>query len=319
VSKAVDFEALLAPVATTTSDHAPEYAPRASLIELAATGRGSLADEADALLIIGGAARSGPHKGKFTILSDGELTKVVDPAVDRWIRQYGAADSVEMVMLVGAWKPYAAMTSYTSTRLWALQRLRRWLAHVPEPDYRAALTRAMALSETLPEGLAHWKPNDVGAYNSASQALAFLFPDCRPLFDRAVTDLVDNDWVSTLLLGSVKTLADFEKLEGRIGFVDWDTNAATLVRALGDDALPLLVAYSKESATQLGVARALTTFATRPAAEALSLYVGEKRAQPLLAEYFTRHRALAKAVLRPLLGAKKKPIRDAAMKLLAKV
>ncbi|MBA3542084.1 MAG: hypothetical protein H0T79_20890 [Deltaproteobacteria bacterium] len=284
--KKLDAAAFLAPVATSLASHvAPDYQPRASLVTLASTGKGSFADEADALIILGSTGLKGPFKGQLTVVPDADKLKIVNQGVDRWVELYGTSGALEIFALVGAWTPYPLLT-VTPTMVLAMDRLRAHLAHAS--DYDAARATAERLASTLPTAMTQWTQTYSGKHGGF-EVLAYLFPDHHPFFDAAVTH------VDTLpearfghLLGCVTSVADVERITDR---TSWHRYALVVVRSLREAALPYLLAAAKTEPDSTGIATALTAFGSASAAAALASL--GKPAKKIVAAYFAKHPTLA--------------------------
>ncbi|MBA3500219.1 MAG: hypothetical protein M4D80_09935 [Myxococcota bacterium] len=259
------------------------------------SGDGAPADEAD-LFVIVGSRKAG--------------NKLADGMIDRWFARFGARGAVEIFTHVGGWLPDP---SFPVTMLLdpMLPRVRAHLAHAA--DYEAA--RDFLVTHPSRQALPAWSRSE--RYNASREVLALLLPDERELCADAVAHVVESDWTSTRLLAAVQTPAELAQLGNRIGHVSWDEHAVTLAGALRDEALPALVAYSQRTSMVVGVARALTAYVSETAASALALYLENKKAFPILDGYFKEHRELARTVLEPLTSAKKKQIRETAVRLLA--
>ena len=238
----------------------------------------------------------------------GDLERIA-PLLDRWIARYGAAGALDIFTQVPNEPGIPLMPP---ARAASVEHLRRYLAHAS--DYAAALDFVTS-HDHLPYGMPAWSGSQ---YHLGREALAFLFPDHRPLFDLAVGQLVERNFTCLYLLGAVATDDDFQRLGGRIGYGDWERNAVTLARALEDAALPHLTAYTARSTKVYPVARALTAYVSSEAAVALADYIIEKPpAIEILRGYFTAHPELAAEALEPLVASKKKKVRETAATLLA--
>jgi hypothetical protein len=309
-AKKIDALKLLAPIETSLAPHrAPEYRPRESLVALARTGKGSYADEADALVILGSTGQKGNFRGEITVVPEADVRKVVEPGVDRWVQQYGMAGALEILGLLGAWKPYDLMTPGLTIWL-ARVRMRQHLAHAP--DYDAALARA---NELAGGGLPACKGK---SYDATYEVLSYLFPDHRPFFAEASAAIARRDWVSSCLLGSVTSEAEYRSIAS-IGHVDVSNNALVIPRSLREAGLPILVELAAKLDTNEGVAHALTAYVSPEAAAALAAFIAAKPCVKIVTAYFTAHPELAKAALGPLTSSKKKAVRDGAAKILAAV
>lgn len=308
-TKKIDAAKLFGPIATALAPHrAPTYRPRASLVKFAATGEGSIEDEADAIFLLTSVGQKGPFKGEITMVPEADGRKVVNAAIDRAVQQGGVAHAFAVFLRIGAWKPYELLSTNQAMML-ARVRLRQWLAHAPDADHAAALARAQAtdLGEQK-----HWTR---GRDAMRGEVLSYLFPDHRPFFDDVVARMDKDDWTS-LLMASVMTIEDVEKLGPRMS--DW-RHALVLVRSLREAALPLLIERTKTRPDPDEVAQALAAFSSPDAATALAAFIESKPAHKLLAAYYAKHPAWGRDALTPIATAKdrKKPVRDAAAKLLA--
>jgi hypothetical protein len=309
----VDARKLLGPIATALApQRAPDYKPRASLVELATTGvASSPADEADAVILLAGVGVKGPFKGQLTMTSPAEHEKAVFACVDRWVQLHGTTGAFEIFTYVGRWKPYDLYT-HGHTLSTAMRRLRQWLAHAE--DYDGTLALAMKASKQLGDALPQYTR---GEYQGGAEVLSYLFPDHRPFFDAAAKQAVAQQWPTLRLVASITTRAEYERIAETINFADWDANATAFARALGDEALPILAGLASELSTTLGIAEALTAFDAPEAAAALTHFLRHKPAHKLLASYFARYRELAPKALERHRTSSQKLVREAAVKLLA--
>ena len=271
------------------------YEPRPSLVHLMRTGEGDLADEADAFLLACSAPRRGTGLGKLSGLSEVEAAKVACAGVDRWVQLRGITRAIEIFSLLGAWRPLP-LFSDEHVRVLAAIRLRHWLAHV---DGYAEARAFVAQWDGLPHGMRGWRTS--GGYEAGREAMAYVLPDDRTLFGRAVDELRAHAAPSTLLLGSVADMDDHERMADLVGDADLDRNALVIARELREDGLPALVAHARRVARRLprsvqtvpGIVRALSAYASPDAARALGLFVEHRAAHPVLRRYFAVHPELA--------------------------
>jgi hypothetical protein len=309
--KPVDGKKLLAPVPTSLApQRAPEYRPRASIVELVTTGTGSVADEADALVLLGSTGMKGPFKGQITMVSEADCTKVTNAGVDRWVQIYGAAGAVDIFALLGAWRPYAEMTGHVQTMRLALRRLRIHLAHAA--DYDTALVRAQHHAANLDTAMPQYR--HASGYHGADQILAYLFPDHRPFFTAALANAKARDWPPNYLLACVQTLGDHAELATAKDFA-WGPSALVIARSLREAGLPILLARVDANPSD-SVALALTAYVSPEAAMGLAELLAIKEAHPTIAAYFAAHPELRDA-LTPHTRSKTKLVSAAAAKLLA--
>ncbi len=296
VPKPLDDKKLLAAAKSFTAN----VLPNPSLASFLETGNGTPADEAEAFLL--------------AVTAKGD--KLVDAIVDRWFARHGARTAVEIVSLVGATRP-SPVTLMGPSRALMLARVRHHLAHAS--DYAAALD-FVASHDGIPHGTPHWIVNHQ-SYNVGREIFAYLFPDHRPFFNAAASQLIAARFTTTYLLGAVATDDDVGRLDAAgIGYQDWDRNALHVAHVTEDAGLPRLAAYTAKSNQVVGVARALTAYVSAEAAATLAEYIGQKSVEkavlPILREYFTAHPALSDAALTPLLRSRKKQIRGVATALL---
>ena len=264
------------------------YEPRPSLVRLMTTGIGDLADEADAFLLACGAPRRGTGVGKISGLSPVEAARVAFAGVDRWVQLRGITRAVEIFSLLGAWRPLPLYVD-EHARMLAAIRLRQWLAHAD--DYDEALAFVLA-ADGLPHGMLGWRTSS--GYDAGREAIAYLFPDHRPLFERAVDELLSRRATSTLLLGAIANADDHDRIADDLGVADVDRNALVVARELGDEGLPRLIAHARLASRALprsiqhvpGVVHALTAYETPESARALALFVDHRAARPVLDRYF---------------------------------
>ncbi len=271
------------------------YEPRASLVQLMRTGEGSLADEADAFLLACSAPRRGTGLGKISGLSEVEAARVAWAGVDRWVQLRGVARAVEIFSLLGAWRP-VPLFSDEHVRVLAAVRLRQWLATSGGYDEARAFVTAW---DGLPHGMRGWRTSS--GYAAGREAIAYLFPDHRALFGRAVDELRAHGAASTLLLGAIADADEHERMADLVGDADLDRNALVIARALGEAGLPALIAHARRVAGRVprsvqhvpGIVQALTAYASADAARALGLFAEHRAAHAVLQRYFAAHPELA--------------------------
>jgi len=274
------------------------YAPRESLIRLMRTGEGDLADEADAFLLACSAPRRGTGVGKLSGLSEVEAAKVAFAGVDRWVQLRGIARAVEIFSLLGAWRPLP-LFSDENARVLAAIRLRQWLAHIDGYDEAFAFASNW---KGLPHGMLGWRTST--GYDAGREAIAYLFPDHRPFFVRAADELRAHGAQTTLLLGSIATVDDHDRMSDLISAADLDRNALVIARELRDDDLPLLIRHARRSARTLprstntvpGIVHALTAYASADAARALGRFSEHRAARPALNAYVATYPELEDAL-----------------------
>ncbi|MBA2541837.1 MAG: hypothetical protein H0V17_19490 [Deltaproteobacteria bacterium] len=142
------------------------------------------------------------------------------------------------------------------------------------------------------------------------EAIAYVFPDHRPFFERAAVEI---EKPTTLLLGAIGTLREYECIADHVGEGDLDRNALVIARALGERGFSIL---AQQSTRLLGVGRALTAYVSPDAAAALARFAANRTAHPILRAYFARHPDLAEA-LEPLVDAADRTLRSGARALVA--
>ena len=266
---------------------APGFEPRPSLVRLMRTGEGSLADEADAFVLACSAPRRGTGVGKLSGLSEGEAAKIAVAGVDRWVHLGGTRRALEIISLLGSWRP-VPFFSDEHARLLAVIRLREWLAHAPDHAYADALAFAASL-----DARPRWR----------SEAIAYLFPDHRPFFARAAEELRAHGEKSTLLLGAITTSADHALIADHVGTADLDRNALVISTQLSEDGLAVLLVHARDAVRQLartvhhvpGIVRALSLYASPAAARALAEFADHRAARPAIEAYFAAHPELRPA------------------------
>ena len=267
------------------------YEPRETLVRLMRTGEGDLADEADAFLLACSAPRRGTGVGKISGLSEGEAAKVAFAGVDRWVQLRGFASAVEIFSLLGAWRP-TPLFSDEQVRVLAAIRLRQWLAHVDGYDEALAFVTKW---DGLPHGMRGWRTST--GYDAGREAIAYLFPDHRPLFARAAEQLRAHRVESSLLLGAIATADDHHLIADLVGDADLDRNALVIARELREQGLVLLIDHARRAARTLpcstqtapGVVQALSAYASPETARALALFVKHRAAHPVLRAYLAAH------------------------------
>ena len=278
--KKIDGAKLLGPIATAGAPtHAPTYKPRASLVELARTGKAaSLEDEADALLLLAGTGVSGPFKGQLTMLKPAEHPKVVNAGVDRWVQEYGVAKAVQILALVGKWTPYDLYSAGYHKRA-AFERMREWVVRAEQPHYEDALKAAGPFSAAAAART---------EYSDEADLWAYVFPGHRPFFEAAQRYVERIETKSRYLVGATTATDQCEWLLQHASYNGWN-HAPTLVRALREAALPYLVRYAAKDTDAADVVLALTAFDAPEATEAVVRFLDNKNAKKHLVLYFTKY------------------------------
>lgn len=273
------------------------YEPRESLVRLMRTGEGDLADEADAFLLACSAPRRGTGVGKISGLSEVEAAKVAFAGVDRWVQLRGIARAIEIFSLLGAWRP-VPLFSDEHARVLAAIRMRQWLARVDGYDDALAFVK---LWDGLPHGMLGWRTSS--GYDAGREAIAYMFPEDRSLFDRAAEELRAHGAQSSLLLGAIASVEDHDRIRDSIGDADLDRNALVIVRELREQGLSALLGHARRAARALprsiqtvpGIVQALSVYASPEAARALALFVEHRAAHPVLRSYFATYPDLQEA------------------------